>query len=177
MRTESVFVTPTGSTRWSVNTSHSSVRVATTSRGFAPFTTRRPPRSRSVPVAGTYHCFGCGEGGDVFAFIANYEQLDFVEAVQRLADRVGITLTLVEGGTSTRVERGSRSRLIAANKAAAAFYAAQLTTEAAAPARAFLAERGFDDDAAARFGCGYAPAGWDQLFKALTAHRVFRSRS
>jgi DNA primase len=138
-------------------------------KGLCPFHDEKTASFQVSPSRGTYHCFGCGEGGDVFAFIAKYEQLDFVEAVQRLADRVGITLTLVEGGTSTRVERGSRSRLIAANKAAAAFYAAQLATEAAAPARAFLAERGFDDDAAARFGCGYAPSGWDDLFKALTA--------
>ncbi len=138
-------------------------------KGLCPFHDEKTASFQVSPSRGTYHCFGCGEGGDVFAFIANYEHLDFVEAVQRLADRVGITLTMVEGGTSTRVERGSRSRLIAANKAAAAFYAEQLTTEAAAPARAFLTERGFDDDAAARFSCGYAPAGWDQLFKVLTA--------
>ncbi len=138
-------------------------------KGLCPFHDEKTPSFQVSPSRGTYHCFGCGEGGDVFKFIAQYEHLDFVEAVQRLADRVGITLTLVEGGTSTRVERGSRSRLIAANKAAAQFYADQLVTEAAAPARAFLAERGFDDEAAATFSCGYAPSGWDQLFKALTA--------
>lgn len=137
-------------------------------KGLCPFHDEKTPSFQVSPTRGTYHCFGCGQGGDVFAFIAGIEHLDFVEAVQRLADRVGITLTMVEGGTSTRVERGSRSRLIAANKAAAAFYSAQLATDDAAPARAFLAERGFDDDAAAQFSCGYAPAGWDQLFKALT---------
>ncbi len=138
-------------------------------KGLCPFHDEKTASFQVSPSRGTYHCFGCGEGGDVFAFLANYEHLDFVEAVQRLADRAGITLTLVEGGTSTRVERGSRSRLIAANKAAAAFYAEQLTTEPATPARGFLAERGFDDEAAARFSCGYAPDGWNQLFKALTA--------
>ena len=138
-------------------------------KGLCPFHDEKTPSFQVSPTRGTYHCFGCGQGGDVFAFIAGIEHLDFVEAVQRLADRVGITLTMVEGGTSTRVERGSRSRLIAANKAAAVFYEAQLATDDAAPARAFLAERGFDDAAAAQFSCGYAPAGWDQLFKALTA--------
>ncbi|SDP47659.1 DNA primase [Nakamurella panacisegetis] len=138
-------------------------------KGLCPFHDEKTPSFQVSPTRGTYHCFGCGQGGDVFAFIAGIEHLDFVEAVQRLADRVGITLTMIEGGTSTRVERGSRSRLIAANKAAAAFYAAQLATDDAAPARAFLAERGFDDEAARQFSCGYAPAGWDQLFKALTA--------
>jgi len=138
-------------------------------KGLCPFHDEKTASFQVSPSRGTYHCFGCGQGGDVFAFIAALEHLDFVEAVQRLADRVGITLTLVEGGTSTRVERGSRSRLLAANKAAAAFYAEQLTTEAAAPARQFLTDRGFDAQAAVTFGCGYAPAGWDSLFKALTA--------
>ncbi len=138
-------------------------------KGLCPFHDEKTASFQVRPSQGTYHCFGCGEGGDVFAFIASYEHLDFVEAVQRLADRVGITLTLVEGGTSTRVERGSRSRLLAANKAAALFYAAQLATDDAAPAREFLTERGFDEAAAARFGCGYAPSGWDRLFKTLTA--------
>jgi len=137
-------------------------------KGLCPFHDEKTPSFQVSPSRGTYHCFGCGEGGDVFAFIAAIDHLDFVEAVQRLADRVGITLTLVEGGSSTQVERGSRLRLIAANKAAAVFYAAQLATESAAPARAFLAERGFDAHAAEFFSCGYAPAGWDQLFKELT---------
>ncbi len=75
---------------------------------------------------------------------------------------------MVEGGTSTRAEQGTRSRLLAVNKAAAAFYGAQLTTDEAVTAREFLTERGFDLAAAAHFGCGYAPSGWDTLVKALT---------
>lgn len=138
-------------------------------KGLCPFHDEKSASFNVSPSRGTYHCFGCGQGGDVFAFIAELEHLSFTEAVQRLADRVGITLALVEGGTSTSVERGSRSRLIAANRAAAAFYAAQLATDAAEPARRFLTERGFDLGAAATFGCGYAPGGWDQLFKALTS--------
>ena len=137
-------------------------------KGLCPFHDEKTASFQVSPGRGTFHCFGCGQGGDVFAFVAEVEHLGFTEAVQRLADRAGITLTVVEGGTSTRVERGSRSRLIAANKAAALFYAAQLATDEAAPARRFLADRGFDDNAAARFGCGYAPSGWDRLFTALT---------
>lgn len=137
-------------------------------KGLCPFHDEKTASFQVSPSRGTYHCFGCGQGGDVFSFIANYEHLDFLEAVQRLADRVGIPLTMVEGGSSTAVERGSRSRLIAANKAAAAFYAAQLATDGAEPARQFLAERGFDDEAAATFGCGYAPVGWDQMFNVLS---------
>ncbi|HEY5881387.1 MAG TPA: DNA primase [Nakamurella sp.] len=139
-------------------------------KGLCPFHDEKTPSFQVSPARGYYHCFGCGKGGDVFSFLQEIDHLTFVESVQRLAEQAGIALTLVEGGTSTRAERGTRSRLLAANKAAAAFYAEQLiTTPAAQTARDFLAERGFDMAAAAHFGCGYAPDGWDELVKALTA--------
>ena len=138
-------------------------------KGLCPFHDEKTPSFQVSPARGYYHCFGCEQGGDVFAFIQGVEHLNFNEAVQRLADRSGIQLTMVEGGSSTRTERNTRPRLIAANKAAAKFYAEQLTTDGAATAREFLAERGFDLAAAAHFGCGYAPDGWDQLVKTLTA--------
>jgi DNA primase len=137
-------------------------------KGLCPFHDEKSPSFNVRPGLGTYHCFGCGEGGDVFSFVAAIEHLTFVEAVQRLADRAGLALTMVDGG-ARRTDGGNRSRLLAANKAAAAFYAAQLTTDEAAPARDFLAQRGFDMAAAAHFGCGFAPSGWDKLIKALTA--------
>jgi DNA primase len=139
-------------------------------KGLCPFHDEKTPSFQVSPGrgGGRYHCFGCGQGGDVFEFVREMEHLTFLEAVQRLAERVGITLTVVEGGTTQRTDRGSKPRLLAANKAAAEFYAAQLATEEAAPARAYLTERGFDQAAAAHFGCGYAPGGWDKLTKALT---------
>jgi len=138
-------------------------------KGLCPFHDEKTPSFQVSPARGYYHCFGCEQGGDVFAFIQGVEHLNFNEAVQRLADRSGIRLTMIEGGSSTRTERNTKPRLIAANKAAATFYAEQLATDGAATAREFLAERGFDLAAAAHFGCGYAPDGWDQLVKALTA--------
>ncbi|MDQ6657203.1 MAG: DNA primase [Actinomycetota bacterium] len=138
-------------------------------KGLCPFHDEKTPSFNVRPSHGTYHCFGCDEGGDVFTFIATLEHLSFIEAVERLADRVGITLSRVEGGASTRSEPGTRSRLIAANKAAAAFYAEQLLTDEAKPARDFLVQRGFDMEAATTFGCGYAPGGWDRLLKTLLA--------
>ncbi len=138
-------------------------------KGLCPFHDEKTPSFQVSPGRGYYHCFGCDKGGDVFAFLQEIEHLTYVEAVQRLAERANITLTIMEGGTSTRSERGTRPRLLAANKAAAEFYAAQLTTEGAQTARTFLADRGFDLAAAAHFGCGYAPDGWDKLVKALTA--------
>ena len=138
-------------------------------KGLCPFHEEKSPSFHVRPAHGTYHCFGCGEGGDVFSFVAAIDHLTFVEAVQRLADRAGITLTTVDGGGPGRGESGNRSRLLAANKAAAVFYAGQLTTDEAAPAREFLTQRGFDLAAATHFGCGFAPSGWDRLIKALTA--------
>lgn len=136
-------------------------------KGLCPFHDERTPSFQVTPARGFYHCFGCGEGGDVFRFLQQIEHLTFVEAVQRLADRSGITLSLVEGGSSTQSDRGSRARLLAANAAAAEFFAERLRTPEAAKARDFLAERGFDAAAATHFGCGYAPDGWDVLTKAL----------
>jgi len=138
-------------------------------KGLCPFHDEKTPSFHVRPSHGTYHCFGCDEGGDVFTFIATLEHLSFTEAVERLADRVGITLARVEGGSSTRAEPGTRSRLIAANKAAAVFYAGQLGSPEAQAARSYLTERGFDMAVAERFGCGYAPSGWDRLVKALLA--------
>ncbi|MUM29873.1 DNA primase, partial [Mycolicibacterium sp. CBMA 295] len=96
------------------------------------------------------------------------EHVSFVEAVELLADRVGYTVTYT-GAATTNVQRdrGSRSRLLAANAAAQEFYAEALASEEAAEARKYLTERNFDAAAAAQFGCGFAPSGWDKLTKHL----------
>jgi len=140
-------------------------------KGLCPFHDEKTPSFNVSVARGYYHCFGCGEGGDVFDFLMKIDQLSYVEAVQRLADQAGITIALVEGGATHRPDRGSRSRLVAVTKAAAAFYAEQLSGDEAAPARAYLTERGFDADAATRFGCGFAPSGWDSLIKHLARQR------
>src|SRR5436190_21241220 len=95
------------------------------------------------------------------------DHLTFVEAVERLAARAGIQLRYVEAGPAPVRQQGQKQRLIAAHAAAAAFYADQLGTPGARPAREFLAQRGFDRDAAQRYGCGFAPEGWDLLVKHL----------
>ena len=75
-------------------------------KGLCPFHDEKTPSFQVSPARGYYHCFGCGEGGDVFAFLQEIEHLTFVEAVQRLAERANITLTMMEGGSSTRVGAG-----------------------------------------------------------------------
>src|ERR1700754_5308194 len=137
-------------------------------KGLCPFHDEKSPSFHVRPNHGHFHCFGCGEGGDVYAFLQKIEHVSFVEAVEMLADRIGHTVTYT-GASSTNVQRdrGSRSRLIAANAAAQAFYAESLQSEEAAPARQYLLERNFDAEAAAHFGCGFAPSGWDSLTKHL----------
>ena len=137
-------------------------------KGLCPFHDEKSPSFHVRPNHGHFHCFGCGEGGDVYAFIQKVEHVSFVEAVELLADRVGYTVTYT-GSTTTNVQRdrGSRSRLLAANAAAQEFYAAALQSEEAAPARQYLLDRNFDMQAAAHFGCGFAPSGWDSLTKHL----------
>ncbi len=136
-------------------------------KGLCPFHNEKSPSFHVRPNHGHFHCFGCGEGGDVYAFVQKIEHVSFVEAVELLADRVGHTINYTGPATSVQRDRGSRSRLVAANAAAAEFYAAALGSEEAAPARRYLAERNFDLDAARHFGCGFAPSGWESLTKHL----------
>jgi DNA primase len=137
-------------------------------KGLCPFHDEKSPSFHVRPTHGHFHCFGCGEGGDVYAFVQKIEHVSFVEAVELLADRVGHTISYT-GSTTTNVQRdrGSRSRLIAANAEAQAFYAAALESPEAQPARKYLTERNFDADTARHFGCGFAPSGWDTLTKHL----------
>ena len=137
-------------------------------KGLCPFHDEKSPSFHVRPNHGHFHCFGCGEGGDVYAFVQKIEHVNFVEAVELLADRVGYTVTYT-GSNTTNVQRdrGSRSRLLAANSAAQEFYAEALASDEAAPARQYLVDRNFDSAAAAHFGCGFAPSGWDSLTKHL----------
>ncbi len=136
-------------------------------KGLCPFHDEKSPSFHVRPNHGHFHCFGCGEGGDVYAFVQKIEHVSFVEAVERLADRIGYTITYTGAASAVQRDRGSRSRLIAANAAAQEFYAEALQSDEAAPARQYLIERNFDADAARRFGCGFAPSGWDSLTKHL----------
>ncbi|WP_040688047.1 DNA primase, partial [Nocardia vinacea] len=136
-------------------------------KGLCPFHDEKSPSFHVRPNHGLYHCFGCGEGGDVFAFLQKVEHVGFVEAVEQLADRIGYQINYEGGGTSVQRDRGTRARLVAANAAAHEFYMAKLREPDAEVARKYLTDRNFDGNAAQQFGCGYAPAGWDALTKHL----------
>ena len=135
-------------------------------KGLCPFHDEKSPSFHVTPSKGYFHCFGCQVGGDVIAFIMKLEHLTFTETVERLADRIGYTLTYEAGGTNSGPSI-NRSRLVAANLAAATYYQEQLQLPEAQHGRDFLTKRGFDRDAAKSFGVGYAPDQWDSLFKFL----------
>ena len=134
-------------------------------KGLCPFHDERSPSFQVTPSRGFYYCFGCGEGGDVISFIQKVEHATFVEAVEKLAGRFGVDLRYEEGGVAPQRQQGQRSRLVEAHKLAAAYYLEQWLTPDAEIGRTFLRERGFDQDAAAHFGVGFAPVGWDNLTK------------
>jgi DNA primase len=141
-------------------------------KGLCPFHDEKSPSFNVNPQRRGYHCFGCGEGGDVFAFLMKIDGLGFTEAVERLADKVGVTLRREEGDVRTERPRGpQRSRLVEANKVAQEFYADALATPDAVLARQFLGERGFDQEAAETFGVGFAPRDGEALLRHLRQRR------
>jgi DNA primase len=136
-------------------------------KGLCPFHDERSPSFHVRPQAGFYHCFGCGEGGDVFTFLQKMDHLSFQESIERLAGKLGYPLHYEEGGQAA--DTSNRARLLLANGAAEKFFREQLLTAGAELGRAFLGERGFDALAAEKFGVGYAPQSFDALSKHLTA--------
>ena len=135
-------------------------------KGLCPFHEERSPSFHVRPQVGFYHCFGCGEGGDVFTFLQKMDHVSFSEAVERLAGNLGYELHYEDGGAAT--DHGNRARILSANKAAEEFFISQLASPDAEVGRRFLGERGFDQSAAERFGIGFAPRG-GALSKHLTS--------
>jgi DNA primase len=128
-----------------------------TMKGLCPFHDEKTPSFQVTPSRGYWYCFGaCAEGGDVIDFMRKIDNLTFVEAVERLADRVGIQLRYTDD-VGPRLEPGTRTRLAEALRLAAEFFAENLNSADAVVARQFLSERGFDREAAERFQVGFAP--------------------
>nr|WP_246253680.1 DNA primase [Isoptericola chiayiensis] len=142
-------------------------------KGLCPFHDERTPSFHVRPGVGRWHCFGCGEGGDVISFVQKIDGMGFTDAVEYLADRAGVQLRYEDSRTGAAAQRGPREepgrrqRLLEAHRVAAQFYAEQLFAPGAQAARAFLAERSFERADAETFGLGYAPTGWDALLRHL----------
>jgi DNA primase len=135
-------------------------------KGLCPFHDEKSPSFHVTPSKGFYHCFGCQAGGDVIAFVMKMDHLSFTETVEKLAEKLGYQLTY-DTSSGTSAPTGRRSRIVAANLAAANFYREQLNFPEAESGRKFLSERGFDKSAIEFFGVGYAPNEWDALTKVL----------
>jgi DNA primase len=131
-------------------------------KGLCPFHGEKTPSFVVFPESQSYHCFGCGANGDIFAFVMNSEGLEFRDALARLARQAGVDIAPRDEGEAA-AER-HRERLHEACAAAALFYHNLLlrsSAEGAQGARAYATQRGLTDDTIARFMVGYAPDSWD----------------
>ena len=138
--------------------------------GLCPFHDEKTGSFNVRPALGVWHCFGCGLGGDVFKFVEEQENIDFREAVELLADKYHIELHYEQNGSKRAEHSGSkRARLLEANEAAQRFFVSQIMTKEALAARKLLGGRTFTQADCERFGCGYAPQGWDNLVRHLAS--------
>lgn len=140
-------------------------RAGTIFKGLCPFHAEKTPSFTVTPERESWHCFGCGEHGDIFTFVMRRDGLDFREALSRLAEQAGVELADRNAGEDRR-----RRRLREAVEAAIAWYREVfLQAHQAERARAYMAERGFTDDTLEAFGIGYAPNTWEALTRRLRA--------
>lgn len=135
--------------------------------GLCPFHDEKTPSFSVRPALGVWHCFGCGLGGDVFGYIEHQENVDFRDAVELLADKYHIELRYDQSSAKKEHTGSKRARLLEANEAAQEFFVSQLMAKDALAARKLLDGRNFSQADCQRFGCGYAPQGWDNLVRYL----------
>ncbi|MCD8332150.1 MAG: DNA primase [Oscillospiraceae bacterium] len=133
--------------------------------GLCPFHSEKTPSFSVSRDKQIYHCFGCGKGGGVLGFLMEIEHLNFVEAVQLLADKMGMEVPEEEDGDRDRRRR--RERTLELNKLAARFYYEQLSQPQGAAVAAYIAQRRISRKYALRFGLGAAPDAWDSLLRAM----------
>jgi DNA primase len=146
-------------------------RQGTRHTGLCPFHEERTPSFSVDPAEKLYYCFGCQVGGDVFRFVQEKEGVDFLTAVERLADRYGVELTFDSADPRDEERRRDRERLHELLAKTATFYARYLwESEEAGRARDYLEARGLRREALEEFAVGYAPSAWDSVLKrALSA--------
>jgi len=145
-------------------------KAGTTYKGLCPFHGEKTPSFVVTPARETWHCFGCGRGGDIFSFVMERDGLTFPEALRSLAEKAG-----VEIDERTKREDARRARLRSVLDTAIAFYHAVLTgSKSGEAALAYLKGRGFSDATIETYQLGWAPAGWDQMARQLQAKRGIR---
>src|SRR3954471_11353354 len=148
----------------------------TTFIGQCPFHDDRSPSFSVDAAKKLYHCFGCGEGGDGFTFVEKLDNLDFVGALEFLADRYKVPLEVAEEAPGAAAKREQRERLLELLERAATYYLRMLwESDEAAPAREYLLGRGLEEGILREFRVGYAPSAWDKML--LASRRVgFKDR-
>lgn len=129
-------------------------RAGASLRARCPFHAERTPSFHVSPDRGTYHCFGCGVGGDIFTFVQEIEGLDFKGALKVLADKAGVEITYENKG-----DRDERERLFELLEAATIFYQGALTDAA----KKYLTERGVEAGTIQAFRIGWAGDKWEDL--------------
>ena len=139
-------------------------RAGANFRALCPFHKEKTPSFNVNPQKQIWHCFGCGAGGDVFTFVMKYENLDFISAVRRLAERTGVRLEFDE--TASEPNRDHKEPLFKLHEQVAEFFHQTLLKEKSAePARAYLKKRGITADVVKRWRLGYSPDAWDALIQ------------
>jgi len=143
-------------------------RAGTSWRALCPFHREKSPSFHVNPQRQAYHCFGCGAGGSVFRFVMDYEHLDFVSAVRRLAQRAGIPVIEEAGSPDDDRRHEVRKRLLALHvEASAWFHHNLLKTPDAQRARDYLKSRGITVEVAKSWQLGFAPDSWNALLDFL----------
>lgn len=137
-----------------------------TAKGLCPFHNEKTPSFTVYQDTQSFYCFGCGAGGDVISFVRKIENLDYTDAVKRLAERAGMELP--NSGFDDSLAR-HRRRVLEANRAAARFFHQVLLSEEGKPALQYYLDRGLSMPTIQHFGLGYAPNAWDKLLKYLKA--------
>jgi DNA primase len=140
-------------------------RSGRSTMAVCPFHSEKTPSLSIDGARGLYHCFGCGKSGDVFKWVQETQAVDFVGALELLARRAGVTLT-IDPDAARR--RSQRERLVEATSIAVEFYTNRLKAASdAGAARSYLRSRGYDGDVVDQFSLGYSPEGWDELVRHL----------
>ncbi len=146
-------------------------RAGRSYKGVCPFHQEKTPSFVVFPDSQNFHCFGCGKGGDAFTFYQQVEHVDFRESLQELARRAGVELA--DAPRVAPEVDAHRARLIELNELAATFFANVLqNSQAGAPGRAVVAQRGLTPEIVARFGLGYALDQWDALLRYLVQRGI-----
>ncbi|MBN2428698.1 MAG: DNA primase [Deltaproteobacteria bacterium] len=135
-------------------------------QGLCPFHAEKTPSFNVNPARQTFHCFGCGVGGDVFGFLMRMDGLSFPEAIVELGNKVGIEVELRKATAAEEKKQRERELLYRLNEVAADFFHETLMTKGRG-ALSYLERRGYSRETAQKFRIGFAPPGWSDLVRHL----------